>query len=83
MSNVNDFIQLFEYNFIMRIIAERLKEMRTEQGLTILSLSKKVGISVGSISYWENGKSDIKSDQIIVLAKFFDVSADYLLGLEK
>ncbi len=38
-------------------------------------------MGVASILRWEHGESDIKSDYLIVLAKFFDVSTDYLLGL--
>ena len=38
-------------------------------------------MGVASILRWEHGESDIKSDSLLVLAKFFDVSTDYLLGL--
>ncbi|MCL2861197.1 MAG: helix-turn-helix domain-containing protein [Firmicutes bacterium] len=64
----------------MREFAKRLKELRKEKELSIFELSKEVDISVGAICYWENGKSDIKSDQILILADFFKVTADYLLG---
>ncbi len=40
------------------------------------------GISNASISRWEHNKADILSDYVLVLCKFFGVSADYLLGLE-
>jgi len=66
----------------VRKFAEELKEIRTEKELSIHKLSKEVDISAGAICHWENGKNDIKSDQLISLAKFFDVSTDYLLGLE-
>ena len=66
----------------MRIFADKLKELRTEQGLSIFELSKKTGVSVGAICHWENNKSDIKSDQLTTIAKFFGVTTDYLLGLE-
>jgi len=66
----------------MRKLSEKLKGLRTEKGLSILMLSKQVGIGVASISRWENNQSDIKGDQLIILAKYFGVSTDYLLGLE-
>ena len=66
----------------MRKFAERLKELRIEQNLSILMLSKRVQIGVASICRWENGRSDVKGDQLIILARFFGVTADYLLGLE-
>jgi transcriptional regulator with XRE-family HTH domain len=65
----------------MRVFAERLKELRTEKGLSIFSLAKQVQLGSSSICRWENNHSDIKGDQLITLAKFFGVSADYLLGL--
>ena len=66
----------------MYTFAERLRELRSDAKISIDELSKKVCISVGSISRWENDKADIKSKQLIILAKFFKVSTDYLLGIE-
>lgn len=66
----------------MKIFGERLKELRTEKGLSILDLSKQIKISNATICRWENNTNDIKGEQLIVLAKFFNVSTDYLLGLE-
>ncbi len=66
----------------MRIFGERLKEVRQEHGLTIFQVSKQVGISDACISRWENDINDPKCEQIVMLAKFFNVSTDYLLGLE-
>lgn len=65
----------------MRKFAERLKELRAEKKLSTFALSKQVQIGVASISRWENNQSDIKGDQLITLAKFFEVTSDYLLGL--
>ena len=66
----------------MERFSERLKELRIEKGLSIQMLSKDIGIGVASICRWENGKADVKGMQLIVLAKYFGVTADYLLGLE-
>lgn len=65
----------------MRIFAERLKELRAERGLSILALGQAIDVSDATICRWENGISDIKSDQLVLLARLFDVSTDYLLGL--
>ena len=65
-----------------KIFAERLKELRLEKGLSIQSLSKQVDIGVASICRWENCQADVKGEQLYTLAKFFDVTSDYLLGLE-
>lgn len=42
-----------------------------------------IGVNYASYSRWENGIADIRSDQLLILAKYFGVSADYLLGLEE
>lgn len=62
--------------------AERLKELRVEKGLSIQALAKQVKIGSSSICRWENSQADVKGSQLVVLAKFFKVSTDYLLGLE-
>ena len=82
MRNVNDFIPKMEYNISMEKFAQRLKELRIDKGLSIQALSKEVKIGVASICRWENQQADIKGTQLVVLAKFFDVTIDYLMGLE-
>ena len=57
-------------------------DLRTEKGLSIQALSKEVNIGVASICRWENCQADVKGSQLVVLAKYFDVTIDYLMGLE-
>ncbi|MBQ7713115.1 MAG: helix-turn-helix transcriptional regulator [Clostridia bacterium] len=66
----------------MRKFAERLKELRAESGLSIMALGKAIGVSDATICRWENGVSDIKSDELVKLAEYFLVSTDDLLGFE-
>ena len=66
----------------MKIFAERLKELRQEKGLSIEELAKEVKIGHSSICRWENGQADVKGIHLIILAKYFDVTTDFLLGLE-
>ena len=65
----------------METFVRRLKELRKENGLTIVQLEKATGICKSSISEWENGQSVPNALAIITLAKFFEVTSDYLLGL--
>ena len=65
----------------MATIGERIRELRTEKGLSAKALAKQIEVSDASIIDWENNKHEIKAECIIKLAKFFNVSADYLLGL--
>ena len=66
----------------MKVFAERLKELRIEKSLTIKQLSKEVGIGSSSLCRWENCQADVKGSQLIILAKYFEVTIDYLMGLE-
>ncbi len=63
-------------------INEKIKELRTEKGLTQKELSKVLGIGQSTISEWEKGIYEPTASAIKMLAIYFDVSADYLLGLE-
>jgi len=65
----------------MKIFADRLKDLRAEKGVSCVALGKAIGVSEGAIRFWENNKYDIKGEYIVRLAKYFNVSSDYLLGL--
>ena len=66
----------------MKIFAERLRELRLEKGLSIQGLAKEVKIGSSSICRWENEQADVKGSQLVILANFFGVTIDYLMGLE-
>lgn len=59
----------------------RLKELRAERGLSLRDLGEKVGISYTAIGLAERGLRSLNTQDIEIFTKFFDVSADYLLGL--
>ena len=64
------------------IIGKRIKELRLENKISQLTLSKAIGVDKRAIIFWEQEVNEPKASYIIRLAKFFGVSADYLLGLE-
>lgn len=66
----------------MEKFRERLKELRTEKGLSLMALALETKLSSSALSFWELGQRVPNAEAIIVLAKYFGVSADYLLGLE-
>lgn len=68
-------------NFEMKIVAERIKSLRQEKGVGQNLLAKELGLSNASISYWENAKQEPTAEAIFKIADFFEVSADYILGL--
>ena len=59
-----------------------LKNLRMEKGIGQVELAKQIGVSKGIISLWENGLREPNMFSLIMLAKFFGVSIDYLVGLE-
>ena len=69
-------------NFSRTILGERLKMLRTEKQIGQNFLAKELGISNSSISYWETGKQEPSAQAIFKLAKYFNVSSDYILGLK-
>ena len=60
---------------------ENLRKLRTDNSLTQEELSKKLNVSPSTISQYENGIREPGISQLINIAKTFNVSVDYLLGL--
>ena len=65
----------------MNKFAERLKDLREERGLSQNQLAKLAGVSQVAISMWEKNLRTPTIDNVITLAKIFNVSADFLIGL--
>ena len=65
-------------------IQEKLKDLRVEKGLSLEELAAETGLSKSALgSYETTDHKDISHTSIIALAKFYGVSADYLLGLSE
>ena len=65
-------------------IQERLKDLRVERGLTLEQLAEQTHLSKSALgSYEAEDFKDISHYAIIKLAKFYGVTADYLLGLSQ
>ncbi|WP_394899527.1 helix-turn-helix domain-containing protein [Clostridium paraputrificum] len=59
----------------------RLKELRLEKKMSQSKLAETFNISQQSISHYEKGIRDMDNDLIKSMSSFFNVSADYLLGI--
>lgn len=59
-------------------IGKKIKKLRVAHGLTQQQLADKIGVSVGSISYWENELSEPHLYALISMADTFNVSLDAL-----
>ena len=66
----------------MANFSERLKELRLEKGLSQTAVANATGLSQNAIAQWENENRVPNANAVILLAKFFVVSTDYLLGVE-
>ena len=66
----------------MKVFAERLRDLRREHGMTLKDVAVGVDISINTVSRWERKERIPNIENIIALAKFFNVSTDYLCGLE-
>lgn len=65
----------------MNKFAERLKELRKDLNITQDQLAAETKISQAAISSYENGLQSPTIDVVIILCKYFKVSADYMIGL--
>ena len=66
----------------MERMGEKIKELRKELSCTQSTLANALGVTQDSISLWETGKRIPDTQYVVALARFFEVSTDYLLGLE-
>lgn len=63
-------------------IKYRIRELRREKALTQKQLGCIINKSPTAVASWEQGLSEPCVNDIRELCKIFDVSSDYLLGLE-
>lgn len=59
----------------------RLKNVREDADVTQLELAKLLNCSQACYSMWENEKRDLSKKELVLLAEYFGVSSDYILGL--
>ena len=64
------------------LLGKRLKELRTESGLTQRELGERVNVTKVSICCYENGTRVPTLDTLTKLGKVLDVDVDYLLGYD-
>lgn len=58
-----------------------MRELRMKAGLQQKELGEKVGLSNNGIGMMERGHRGTTIEKLVVLAEFFHVSTDYLLGI--
>lgn len=63
------------------ILGQRLKELREEKGLTQKQVAAALNLNTVTYLHYENAQREPPLSVLADMAKFFDVSVDYLLGL--
>lgn len=61
----------------------RIKNLREDRDLTQAQVAAAIKTTQQQYSKIENGKADISGEKLILLAKLYNVSVDYLLGISK
>lgn len=60
---------------------QRLRDLREDKDLNQTQIAIVIGTSQSYYAQYENGKRQIPFDRIIELAKFYNISIDYIAGL--
>jgi len=61
------------------MFGDRIRQLREEQNMNQVMLSKKLSVSKQTVSNWENNNILPSADKLIMIANFFSCSVDYLL----
>jgi len=65
----------------MSNFGDRLKELRQKSNIKQTAIAEMLGVLPRTIRFYESGEREPNIESIKKLANFFNVSADYLLGL--
>ena len=65
----------------VRKMYQRIRDLREDRDLSQAALAKLLNVSQSTYSRYESGYLDIPSTILIALARFYQVSVDYILGL--
>ena len=66
----------------MNIFNKRIRELRIEKNLSQSNLAKLIGVTQSTIAKWETKIRQPDIDTLIEIAKYFNCTIDYLVGLE-
>lgn len=64
----------------MSKLGERLKDLRSERGLTLKQVASELAIPLQTYANYEHGTREPPLDLLISICDLFKVTADYLIG---
>lgn len=65
----------------MNMYYKRIRELREDNDKLQKDIAKLLNTTQQHYSKIENGATEITADRVVILAKYYDVSADYILEL--
>lgn len=63
----------------MHLMYKKYAELRDSKGITDYRVSEDTGITKSTFSDWKSGRSNPKTEKLIILAKYFGVTIEYFL----
>lgn len=63
------------------MLSVKLKELRKERGVTLKEVAKEIGVTASAYSNYEQGIRAPSLETLKRICQYYDVTADYLLGL--
>ena len=63
------------------MIADKIKMLREKKGITQSALANSLGVTRSGVNAWEMGISVPSTQYVVLLAKYFNVSTDFLLDI--
>lgn len=66
---------------MMKVLGERLRELRLEKGILQKDVGKAIGVAANTITGYETGTREPSLELLVALAKYYNTTTDYLLGV--
>lgn len=63
------------------MVFRRIRELREDADLTQAQMGKVLNLSQRAYAYYESGERTVTPEVLIKLAKYYDTTVDYILGL--
>lgn len=61
--------------------AERLSEFLKEEKISQRQFANSIGVTAACVSYWRSGKKQPTAENLYLIAKTYNLSIDFLLGV--
>lgn len=67
----------------MKVFQERFKSLRLQSNISQKDIAKFFNTTNSGISDWENGRTEPNLEQLVLIADYFNVCSDYLIGRQE